>query len=1005
MDDRIKLNLYRGIESGSFTDAQKLKAYRAIESNAPNEEVADLAASLSFSNLGSGKTLKELVDIRQGRDRENFDYTTGADGRLRSLLSFAETDGDREAILESLVGSDGFVKDKAGRYSLTKKGQEKRGMEPIGKNLVIEDEGFSMRDFSDLAGIVPETVGSVAGAIIGGGPSFGLGAVAGAGIGGALGQALEESIEGLLGVQTQGLGDIAKDVAIEGVIGASGELIGAAVIGAGRKVIGGGKSVAGRLSGVGALEEVNKENLTVARRLIDKDFTPSLQSLGAERLGYGQKFLENAGKVVDRRERNLGLALAEKNKFLEGVRADAKGQLADDVMFLSENQFVKFQKLQESANQAYLRAIDGSVDVLSKSMKNNVDLNPEILGRITNTFSKFGADAADNFSAIDEILAPIAGGRGNKFKLFNVRPLESKIMEYNAEMRNLADPLATDIDIFLRSTQGKASFSEMAVLRKAINDNLYFNGKISTKAALLLEDIKGNIDNVLMSKNIGDHIPEDALSMIDKTSLIQAAKQREIAIKHYRDGIEPFEKLVDLSIIRSLRDLQSLNGNVPRATSDKLFSKVVKPDEPERLRNILKAVDNPNEVRDMLGRSFIDDALTDAGRDPLDPTQFNGKTFRNKIMSLKGTGKELFGDKWDEIQNLANAIGKSDIRGGVKAEQIRLASEAGAPTSVLDALNDIAKVTSDYDDLLKARVLKDLETGKLGPRSYDEVVQALTTPNLSQSEASRIMEFFGDNPQMKSNMRQVVLQDIMESVDSGLFDNAKNAGKLQETLGMYDRKVLSKILDDTANPNTTKALYEFAEELSFLGDVTKEGAIAAGSIWAQVFKHPLTAFARVQQMRLGAKALGRHEVAKKFLELREGGGTAKENGRAILGFLDDAAREQGVNAGATASKIGKVVQGTGRALGGASRVAKQVTPRALGLGSQNSKSRTSVPVVTPPAMNFEPPAPRKTGPAAPLSPIEQIRRNAQQMTLRERAAQNPAVAATLLGGLGSAGLL
>jgi len=284
LDDRIKLNLYRGIESGSFTDAQKLKAYRAIESNAPNEEVADLAASLSFSNLGSGKTLKELVDIRQGRDRENFDYTTGADGRLRSLLSFAETDGDREAILESLVGSDGFVKDKAGRYSLTQKGQEKRGMEPIGKNLVIEDEGFSMRDFSDLAGIVPETVGSVAGAIIGGGPSFGLGAVVGAGAGGALGQALEESIEGLLGVQTQGLGDIAKDVAIEGAIGAGGELIGAAVIGAGRKVIGGGKSVAGRLSGVGALEEVNKENLAVDRRLIDRDFTPSLQSLGAERL-------------------------------------------------------------------------------------------------------------------------------------------------------------------------------------------------------------------------------------------------------------------------------------------------------------------------------------------------------------------------------------------------------------------------------------------------------------------------------------------------------------------------------------------------------------------------------------------------------------------------------------------------------------------------------------------------------------------------------------------------
>ena len=42
----------------------------------------------------------------------------------------------------------------------------------------------------------------------------------------------------------------------------------------------------------------------------------------------------------------------------------------------------------------------------------------------------------------------------------------------------------------------------------------------------------------------------------------------------------------------------------------------------------------------------------------------------------------------------------------------------------------------------------------------------------------------------------------------------------------------------------------------------------------------------------------------------------------------------------------------------------------------------------------------------PLSPIEQIRQNAlQKRSLRDRAAQNPAVAASLLGGLGSASLL
>ena len=211
--------------------------------------MADLITSLSFTTLNTGKSLQELVNERKGRDLDNFDYKTGADGRLRSLMSFGETESDREAILKSIVGEDGYVRDKGGQLALTPTGQKIRGMEPTGKNIVIEDEGFSMRDFSDLAGILPETAGSIAGAVIGGGPSFGTGAILGAGFGAAIGQGIEESLEQFLGVQTQDLGEVTKDLGKEFLIGASGEVIGAAVIGAGRRVIGGGKSLAGRVTG------------------------------------------------------------------------------------------------------------------------------------------------------------------------------------------------------------------------------------------------------------------------------------------------------------------------------------------------------------------------------------------------------------------------------------------------------------------------------------------------------------------------------------------------------------------------------------------------------------------------------------------------------------------------------------------------------------------------------------------------------------------------------------
>ena len=47
-----------------------------------------------------------------------------SDGRLRSLMSFGETDSDREAILKRIVGEDGYVRDKGGQLALTPTGQK-----------------------------------------------------------------------------------------------------------------------------------------------------------------------------------------------------------------------------------------------------------------------------------------------------------------------------------------------------------------------------------------------------------------------------------------------------------------------------------------------------------------------------------------------------------------------------------------------------------------------------------------------------------------------------------------------------------------------------------------------------------------------------------------------------------------------------------------------------------------------------------------------------------------
>ncbi|HBR53178.1 MAG TPA: hypothetical protein DEA82_02925, partial [Flavobacteriaceae bacterium] len=115
MDDRTKFNLLQGLKSGLLNERQSFDALQAIKENKETSEVSDLMASLAFAGLNSGESLTQIADKRTNKDREMFDYDSGADGKLRALMSFGETEGDREAILRKTVGEDGYVRDPSGR--------------------------------------------------------------------------------------------------------------------------------------------------------------------------------------------------------------------------------------------------------------------------------------------------------------------------------------------------------------------------------------------------------------------------------------------------------------------------------------------------------------------------------------------------------------------------------------------------------------------------------------------------------------------------------------------------------------------------------------------------------------------------------------------------------------------------------------------------------------------------------------------------------------------------
>ncbi len=276
------------------------------------EKVANAYKALrSQRSEPSEKSFRDMLSEREAADEDaDFDYETGATGGLRALVSFGETEEEKEAILLKKVGKEGYTKDSKGRLALTPIGQSKVGMKPSDKNVVLEEKGFSARDFADLAGVVPETVGSIVGGILGL-PGGVFGSAAGAAAGAATGQAAEEGIEALLGVQKQTLPEVGKDLAKEAAIAGAVDFATVGLFRAGRSLVGG----AGRRLGAGDPADPLR-----GQRLVEEGYMPSLERLGAPApLAYSQKFAEGATRDYQRIVANTNLAIQEKEALLKKI--------------------------------------------------------------------------------------------------------------------------------------------------------------------------------------------------------------------------------------------------------------------------------------------------------------------------------------------------------------------------------------------------------------------------------------------------------------------------------------------------------------------------------------------------------------------------------------------------------------------------------------------------------------------------------------------------------------
>jgi hypothetical protein len=190
-----------------------------VEAEPGQEKQAALAAKRYVAQEAGGKFI----------NADSFDYETGIkNASLRAQLDTAETIVEKETVLQGFVGSDGFIRDANGKLAITPRGQRRLNLEPSKKNIIIDEEGFSFYDFADFAG----TVGPIAGAIAALSPqgralkmltpilkNRRATNIAATAIGSAGGKGVEEAAELVKGTQEQDAAEIAKELAVEGVIG------------------------------------------------------------------------------------------------------------------------------------------------------------------------------------------------------------------------------------------------------------------------------------------------------------------------------------------------------------------------------------------------------------------------------------------------------------------------------------------------------------------------------------------------------------------------------------------------------------------------------------------------------------------------------------------------------------------------------------------------------------------------------------------------------------------
>ena len=587
-------------------------------STASREEIQDYARKLRI--LGIDPTTMKPAKAGDISDLKlpGVDYETGVDDfGLRTGLGARETKDEKIAYLNDKIGEDAYTFDPGGRVILNQKGRDILGLGE-GRDIAIDEEGFSTGDFADFLGQagVPLGTGLVAGLVMSGTAFLPAAAVVGGTM--ALSKIAEEAFEYAQGYQRQSPSDVLRDAAYEGVLGVVGE-------GFGRLI----SRAFGRLIKGPAGQEAEAARRGAAQ-LLEKNFRPTIEGAAPGLrpvLNRLQAIYEGIFPNQKAADENLKILMREL-RGLRGTNQEALNTLESTIKNDIGTIYSTLDDKIKSAEKTLDTQIKNDIESIIRPLQNGERLSGDLVRKLLTSKAIFDEQSDALFTAATRSL-----GKNNE--IIPVAPIK-QALDDAAKTGSFPGnaPILKEIDNAIQLTKersmarfGRQISDEEAVkytyltpekaqfLRRVLNDMQYDDAfKVTTangnlqmlknsfndsfdQAELNLElilrnfrDVSGTgltrADQQSLKSLLGEsgmefsEEPTNALLQTLQTGLNNLQRSR----RYYANGMKRFDDVIAEKIYSETK-----RGTL-KFDPSKYLDDLVKPNEPQRLKRLLKII-------------------------------------------------------------------------------------------------------------------------------------------------------------------------------------------------------------------------------------------------------------------------------------------------------------------------------------------------------------------------------------------------------------------------------